>query len=177
MWLDMYYIIAAMAKWGDNTENAGYSYYKQYRDMNGTLRDYVYSAESTRKCLNMPFYTTDMPSSNYLYLEVHIGTGTTAVTGSDHTLVNEIDSGVERIGSTSNSMETGVMTRKRTISNISTSDITIREIGLSGLINYNNSNAYATRVLIYREVLDEPIVLAPGESFTFALTDTFTIPA
>lgn len=176
MWLNMYYILRAMIQYAKNI-NLTTSYYSvNYKDTRGTACAQVNAITKVLQYLEYPFNDglADQTNTTYTGLGFHVGTGTTPVTATDYKLEAEITSGVNRTISTTNDVAAGVMRRHMTITNSSTDFITITEIGITVMCNSGYSTT--ARVLVYREVLEEPIVLAAGESFTFTLTDTFAIP-
>lgn len=102
------------------------------------------------------------------------GTGTTPVTYEDYTLESPINSGLTIVSNSGtlrqqtqyNSSNNHYSTKRSfTINNSSTSNITISEIGISVCVPYQSTYAISYYgVLVYREVLDTPITLAPSES-------------
>lgn len=57
------------------------------------------------------------------------------------------------------------------IRNITSSDITVKEVGL-----YTGNGSYGYTTLFYREVLETPFTIAAGESVTYKHTFEFTYP-
>jgi hypothetical protein len=104
-----------------------------------------------------------------------VGSGTTAVTLNDFRLVSKISHGTSagqlQYGATS--ISNMVMTDpdvwyffiSRLFTNATTADITISEVGIIGsLLRISGTTLTTTLVLIVRDVLEEPIILAPSES-------------
>lgn len=112
------------------------------------------------------FIETTVSSTAYHCPLLIIGSGTTPVQRSDYMIEKEIVDGVSVVSS-------GVVLDERTKSvnyvktmrNNGESDITVNEVGfaVSAVINTGTTRRH---VLVYREVLDTPIVAAPGETFT-----------
>lgn len=111
-------------------------------------------------------------TNNDYNMGILIGSGSTPATYEDYQLDTLITSGITLVTSTGTLTETAfdsdthLMTSKRsfTINNSGGSSVTVSEIGLSiGCYSLNSSN-HGFQTLVYREVLDEPVTLAPGES-------------
>lgn len=107
-------------------------------------------------------YYGDLSLSNNAILKV--GSGNTPVTFEDTALAAEISTSILQITNTGvYRRRTGVaITVTRTFKNISSGDVTVREIGLFGA-TYSNSMAL-------REVLTTPVIIPPGETRTFKAT-------
>lgn len=105
-----------------------------------------------------------------------VGAGTTPVTPSDYKIETEIVSDLVCEGVTAELDESaGAITYRKTLRNSGESEITINEIGLAAPYATDRSTLY--HALIYREVLETPLVLEPGESGTVAITIKHTLPA
>ena len=109
-----------------------------------------------------------------------VGSGTTPVTPSDYCLESEITSLTHDIVVTSYNANDGTTSYRRTMVNKSSESISVSEIGLvGGCYSYTTSTSSSSTwnaVLGYREVLDEPIIVPPGDSFTVTITHKFTMP-
>lgn len=96
---------------------------------------------------------------------IYLGSGDTAPTEADYTLASPITSGLS-ITSSSGGTSTidDQLVRRYTFAVYNTSEetITIRELGACSQMAYGSKKYYLT--LLDRTVLDEPVVLAPGES-------------
>ena len=104
-----------------------------------------------------------------------VGSGTTPVTGGDYRIEQEIVEGLACEAVTSQIDEqTRTVTFRKTLRNTSDGDITIREVGLTGGVGVANSSVY--QVLIYREVLGEPVTIAPGDSATLRIAIRHELP-
>lgn len=111
-----------------------------------------------------------------LYSNIIVGSGTTPVTSSDFQLEEEITTGLSSPSITRewNATE-GYLTYRKNMTNSSDTELTISEIGLTwGVIPTAATTYY--QVLVYREVLDTPLVVQPGETFTVSVTHQFTMP-
>lgn len=116
---------------------------------------------------------------------VHFGTGTTPVTGEDFQMETEITSGLSYVGMTvSTNTEIGAITYNLTFKNSTGEDKDISEIGIT-CYGYSSNvqtsvntskNVTAGRVLLYHEVLDAPLTVLNGETFTVSITETFPMP-
>ena len=106
-------------------------------------------------------------------LRILVGTGTDAVTENDYTLTM-IDTDV--LKPLSNTAKNGgninnytrLSTVSTTFNNISSSSVTVTELGIayqSGTTSGSVTNW--TRILFTRELLDTPVTIEPGESYTF----------
>lgn len=112
-----------------------------------------------------------------LYSNIIVGSGTTPVTPSDFQLEQEITTGLSSPSITRswNSTE-GYLTYRKNMTNSSDTELVISEIGLTwGVIPASGASYY--QVLVYREVLDTPLVVQPGETFTVSVTHQFTMSA
>lgn len=103
----------------------------------------------------------DYPSSNWDGCYLLLGSGDSAEVSdayaldsvvTDYTVLNQTHAFTTSYGA-------NVMVISRIIENSSGGELTIKELGLFGA-NY----------MIAREVLDEPVILAPGERYTFTMT-------
>ena len=103
-------------------------------------------------------------SANY-YLNV--GSGSTTPTASDVCLDTIITDLTYVSGSISNGSGTLIKHIDTTYKNNTESAITVREfdVGFQYRVS-SNSNSYS--VILAREVLDTPVVIMPGKSYTFA---------
>lgn len=187
MWLDMYYVIkyADLAAWpsvnNGSTSSGGNTFsVPEYKNTSGSIKASVSCGAGNTStvnrchggfCGNVVKQTTTIASSaSYKSLNFMVGTGTTPATSTDYKMEAQITSGISCTSTYNYSTASGVIHRNATISNTSTDSITITEIGISA------ADYIAGQILIYREVLEEPIVLEGGESFTFTLTDKYPMP-
>ena len=124
-------------------------------------------------------YSTDMSSSN-ANCSLRLGTGTAAPTASDYTLASEANVSILSIVAADPTFDisTGIMTRviSMSVQNQTADNITIWEWGISGTIHTlaSYSTALAT-CLLYREVMDSGVTLAPLQAATLTLTMTLTL--
>lgn len=109
----------------------------------------------------------DQSGSTYDF-DIRLGTGSTPVTYDDYCLESQISltlvssSGslttpTEITGDTTNSV------KQYTLNNSTGSSVTVTEIGISIQVG-------ASQVLLYREVLNTPVTLAPSESIILSFT-------
>ena len=106
-------------------------------------------------------------------LRILVGTGTNAVTENDYTLtmidtnvLNPLSNTAKNGGNVNN--YTRLSTVSTTFNNISSSSVTVTELGIAyqpGTTSGSVTNW--TRILFTRELLDTPVTIAPGESYTF----------
>lgn len=111
---------------------------------------------------------------------IRLGTGNTAPTAADYAL--EANAAVSYLsvitGTPTFDTSTGTMTRTVTLSvqNQSAENITIQEWGIFGTVrtlSYSSNNRGTA--LLYREVLDTPVLLSPTQAATLTLTMTMTL--
>ena len=148
----------------------------------GIVGTAAYGNSSTYRCNVDPFSSTSLNvqtsyNSGYKGINVLVGSGTTPVTADDYilesliTTVEKQNSSVVidyKIDNDSKSIATK-MTIKVAIKNTGTENITISEIGLYET-PYTGSGSNSSKcVLLYREVLNNPITLAPEEFSTFQI--------
>ena len=109
------------------------------------------------------------------YTNFVLGTGATPVTGGDYRIEQEIVTGLacDAVSSEVNDDTCTVIFRK-TVRNTTDADITIREVGLTGSVS--PKHLMKRQVLIYREVLEEPVTIAPGDSATLRITIRHALP-
>lgn len=123
--------------------------------------------------------TSYTQSLTYGYTFVGFGTDSTPVTAGDYLLGDLITTGLSVKTSVVESFEVNEEKTKSVrinvqsimVTNTSTSDITIAEVGFFTRIYYTSSNS--ANVMLHREVLDSPITLAPNETKTLTFTFTF----
>lgn len=118
----------------------------------------------------------------FVNLNLYLGSGSTQVSYEDYRLDTLITSGLTIVGSgtikTATDISGSTISSKKdfTINNTSAGNITISEIGLAAGIGAAVSSNYGGRVcMIYREVLDDPVTLGPGESMILSFDRTGTI--
>ena len=122
---------------------------------------------------------TSVTEMNNNSMGILLGSGSTAATYDDYALETLITSGLTLVSDSGTLTQQSVFdgdthhirsVRSFTVNNSSGSNITIAEIGLS-IGAYNASaSAYGYQTLIYREVLDSPVTLAPSESMILQFT-------
>ena len=103
-------------------------------------------------------------------LKVYVGSGTTAETIDDYCLESQINTLdiISSTGTNSNNpsyIDGYINTFTSTFKNNTNADITVNEIGIIG-----KENTYNVEALIYREVLDTPITIAPNTTKAFSVT-------
>lgn len=127
-------------------------------------------AVSLGRCISNNIETAELS-----YSSIIIGNGTTPVTFDDYKLDSQITSGWTKTGFVINTPTYDSVTKKFSntvtfiITNTSTSELIFSEVGIVGQYG-------STPLLLYREVLDTPITVAPGESVTFTQNFEFTMP-
>lgn len=112
-------------------------------------------------------------SEIYPFIFFHIGSGTTKETADDYKMEQEITTGFSIVPQYVSNTDNYSLKRCVFITNISESEMTIKEIGItvSSGSEYYQGNTNFKQVLIYREVLSTPVSLAVGESAKFIITD------
>lgn len=101
------------------------------------------------------------------------GSGTTDPTTDDYTLESPIST---LTGSSASCGKTASGKQyTQVVTNETNEDITITELGLFVLVHINSISELAMRssVMLYREVLDTPVTLEPGQTATFTVELTF----
>lgn len=111
---------------------------------------------------------------------IRLGTGNTAPTAADYAL--EANAAVSYLsvlsGTPTFDAATGTMTRTITLSvqNQSAENITIQEWGIFGSVRTLSYGSNLRGIaLLYREVLDTPVLLSPTQAATLTLTMTMTL--
>ena len=118
-------------------------------------------------------------SNTYPLANLIIGNGTTPPVATDYAIESEIYNNISFVAlNTLINTTTGTITYEKTMKNDRNEEIIISEIGLSWPIStstsYSSYNAY--QILVYREVLENPLTVQPGESFTISIQHQFTMP-
>lgn len=161
---------------GKAYENIIWNYYKEgrYLLLNGMLsRPYAGILSQTA---NAPIFTIGGANAG-LYTNFILGSGTTPVKGSDYQVEQEIVDGLALEGVTvSIDDDTKTVTYRKTVRNTSDQEITVREVGLTGGVFVANGSSGSRQVLIYREVLEAPVTIAPGDSATFRIVIRHELP-
>lgn len=118
------------------------------------------------------------PSDNYTgdLTDIVVGSGTTAPEITDYKLESFLYSELEFCSSSitfedGTFEKLGTITLSKTMRNKSENTISINEIGIvgNGHYSYNGRYYYCYYLLVYREVLDTPIEVASGHSFTVTI--------
>lgn len=116
-------------------------------------------------------------SPNYLadfrLHKLFIGTGTTKPKKTDYKLESEISSDlysaiITDVITTDFENENSICKITAIVSNLSDENISVSEIGIAGTDSSQNTASYQL-YLFAREVLDNPIVIAPGASKAFEI--------
>ena len=107
-----------------------------------------------------------------------VGTGTTPPTAADYCMENELVDELTFQSVATRVYDDGRLVYFKTMTNNSGETLTITEVGLSE--GWMNNATLSTgnpkpQVLVMREVLEEPIVVAPGGTFTVSVTHKFQI--
>lgn len=103
-------------------------------------------------------------------LKLYVGSGSTAETIDDYCLESQINT-LDMISSTGTNNNNPsytdgyINTFTSTFKNNTNADITVNEIGIIG-----KENTYNVEALIYREVLDTPVVIEPNHTKAFSVT-------
>lgn len=135
------------------------------RDIYGTTRDVSYYSYTdviptlTIRPNKGLFLTSDSSSSSYAWIVV--GSGTTPATVDDYKMQSQITSGLSATQEISVDEDNNPIC-KLTLTNASSEDITIGEVGIIGPCVRTNSTSYKQLVLLERTVLDNPITIPAG---------------
>ena len=107
-----------------------------------------------------------------------IGSGTTPPVATDTKIENEIINNISYVVLTTTIDTTnGIITYDKIMKNNGSDTITINELGLTWAIGTESWSSHTGyQVLVYREVLDTPLIGEPGETFTVSITHQFTMP-
>lgn len=120
---------------------------------------------------------TSSQTTSYPFANIIIGSGTTPPQATDYQIENELYTNISFIALTCDIDTTnGSIRYEKTMKNNSDTEITISEMGLTWPVSntYNSYTGY--QILVYREVLDTPLAVQPGETFTVSITHQFTMP-
>lgn len=188
MWLDNYYKMvyiqsAAGAYDGKPVDLSDSPIY----GTNGTARDYV-----LKYTLSYELGYTIKPSATIASQLKHdyadytdrpnlvVGSGTTPASASDYRLESEITTLTCSVITGVSDPINGTVTYKKTMTNKSSETISVSEIGLvrpawSYPSKGSTSGGTVFTVLGYREVLDTPIVVPAGDTFTVSITHKFAM--
>ena len=111
------------------------------------------------------------------YPGVFFGSGTTPPTKDDYDLESMITTGlaITNTGTSTKDKGNGVYSVEASyvLRNTSAATITVSEMGTFGEVHFKtNSDYHAYRILFERQVLEEPVIIQPGESklITYKLT-------
>ena len=105
-------------------------------------------------------------------LSARIGSGDTAVQASDYALATDITSNFSNVSVTSSTSADGNSEKTITTisgTNTSGSSKTIKEVGITGIV-YWNPNSDEQTILLVRQILNDPIEVANGQTFTVTIT-------
>ncbi len=186
MWLRNFYNLLAwmiMGKWTSTSDFNDNNI--SVKDINGYFETNIFGTTSSGYFYNFyPCSNTHSSSSNSYFTQyssgkmgsldygIIFGSGDTPVTYDDYKLESPITNNCS-ISSTSTgtpvydaNTKTWTNTIQFDLKNTGSTSVTINEVGLK---NYNN-------ILLYREVLNNPITLDPGITMVYTHTFKFTMP-
>ena len=194
MWLRNYYNMLTALFLSDDTltsssQPSDYDPPIMYHMLNGAWRDARYQASAS----NMSNYRSVVglfagkmsaqlitsTSGNSAKFGICLGKGTTAATYDDYALESIIASGLTLVteagtlkqATTYDSSSHHISSeRSFTVNNSSSDVITINEIGLTFSCGYASTNASDFHALMFREVLEAPVLLNPSESIIVSFT-------
>lgn len=150
---------------------------KSLTTIDGTVTDhaYYYNNNSDQIFTCMSSFTPSATGSG-----VMIGTGTTPATIGDYKLESQLTTGIIFNGTTSvsyNMDDDGYsMFSTSSVKNNGTEPIAVSEIGLVCNLYNGTSSSSMCKVLLDRTVLDEPIVINPGETKQLTYTIRMNYP-
>ena len=180
MLLDNYYYLEANSLWNNasniicDTHTVCFSGF-QAVDVSDKKRTMIYST-TNNKCSGHRGFRGVLASHNKSqdttlssgYANIICGTGNTPVTAQDYRLENQL---VDEITFVSQGVVCDLtkrtVTMTKTLQNVSQEPVTIRELGY---IVHQQAGTENVNFLVAREVLDEPITVAPGETFMVPMT-------
>lgn len=121
---------------------------------------------------------TQAQTTSYPYSNIVIGTGTTPPVATDYRIENEVSTNLTYIAlKTYVDPEKGTITYDKTMKYTGTDTLTITELGLTWPVYFTSASSYnAQQILVYRELLENPLVVQSGETFTVSITHQFTMP-
>lgn len=180
------YLTHVLGAVNDNSGQIGSHFGLQIKDVSGTMRN-VYLNTSNNRFNGFCFvsYGSGSPQSTYEYCTVAIGSGSTAETEEDYCIESRItstilkpyfetavstnlcfaqmiDAGYDEEGKFSNYI-------KVQGTNTTDSDISISEFALYERFRFSTDNDGTANVCFYRKVLDTPIVVSPGGTYSFKI--------
>lgn len=200
MWLDNYYKLVYAHNWSMSRyitgNNDTTTYYWVATDLShspikctkGTSHNYVGNNNSSADRLGVTYtpingvysQTSKDWGQDTTRPNLVVGSGTTSATPSDCRLESEITSLSSVIVATSHNPSDGTITYEKTMKNTASNAISVSEIGLvicaAVYPSASSTSNTKTPFLVYREVLDTPITVGPGENFTVSITHQFTMP-
>ena len=119
---------------------------------------HVSAGSTSSSCLTLSQFVITGTGTKFC---IRLGSGVTEPTESDFKLSSAI-TGLTLVGSTKfNRNDTSILTVVSVYKNNTDSDITVNEIGLM----FSNTSTY----LLGREVLDSPVTIKAGETYTFTV--------
>ena len=125
--------------------------------------NYVFNTPFAPPYKGMISQKTNFSSSQntaYPLANIVIGKGTTPPVATDWALESEIYSGITYAALTSKiNVTEGTLTYDKIMRNDSDSEITISELGLTWTVSNTDKSYTGYQILVYREVLDQPLVV------------------
>lgn len=116
-------------------------------------------------------YNSSGLQKTYGFCDIVFGSGTNEESLEDCTLQYISPSGFSSVSIGYDVTENGedfVISRYKIIKYTGSDPVTITEIGLMGGVGNGSSNYYKP-MLVYRKLLDEPIIITPGMTFTLTI--------
>ena len=140
---------------------------------------YISSSIGSYSVYNILKITNSTNSFSTSYVTMVLGTGTAQETYNDYTINTAsgltMNSYTGTISIDTNTQNV-IITNSKIVTNNTSSDITITEIGISKPVSYNSSGT-VTPVLVYRKLLPTPVVIpANGGVQNFELKFTMSRP-
>lgn len=157
---DMMFIGSSSYEGFVSSSGTSYRAHAQYSS-SGDIGAYMHQA----RCRDI--LTGEASSMNSSYPGIYFGSGTAEPTRDDYRLESQITSGLSIVNPSGFAWSIGAEGRRHatatfTVTNSSSDEITISEVGYYSPLSSSSSKYY--QVLMERQVLSEPIVIQPGEA-------------
>lgn len=180
------YLVHVLGAVNDNSGRVASHFGLQIKDTSDTMRTVYLDTPNTRfSGFRFASYGSGTPSSTHEYCRVVIGSGSTAETEEDYRIESSIASAIlkpyfETAVSTNLCFaqmidagydEEGKFSNYIKVQGINTtdSDISISEFALYERFRFGSDNDSYADACFYRKVLDTPIVVSPGGTYSFKI--------
>lgn len=151
-------------KWLTHISSDRSSVNRTYKFIDGAEQQ-TSMANNTAKFLN---YSSSIPTTQNYNSTIFVGSGNTTPTREDYKLESIIEENLTVVSANENLTGNNIVLDK-TFTYSGTQDITIAEIGLYKKTIVSSTGMYNT-ICFVREVLDTPITISNGDTFTVTMT-------